>query len=310
MVASVEERVLAVRGWSNRHSRPLAALALAIFVVLCALAFSRYLGLHLHPRLWLLLPTAAVAAPLMAGLNAAEYACGARLAGHRPSGREAVTVSVGGSIANSLPIPGAVIVRNYAMVSGGASVSAAIGSTITMAVAWISVTAVVVGAIVATANPTLGAPVAILGLVMLAVSGSFVRRRVAPRRVHNILAALVLVELATVTLDIGRYWLVLAALGAHPTVMRTMPLVSANVIAAAMVTFPGGLGGREALAAAFSTVAHVPPAIGIAASALDRVALTVGFLALAAVLAFDARMRGNGEPQDPPAIGAADALSP
>jgi hypothetical protein len=306
----IEARVLALRGWSTRHSRPLASVALTVFVVLCAVAFARYFSLHLHPRLWLLVPTAVVAAPLMAGLNAAEYACGARLARHRPSAREALTVSVGGSIANSLPIPGAVIVRNYAMVSGGASVSAAIGSTVTMAVAWLGVTAVVVGAIVATANPALGVPVAILGLAMLVLATSIVRRRLAPRRADNILAVLLLVELATAALDIGRYWLVLAALGAHPTVIRTVPLVSANVLAAAMLIFPSGLGGREALSAAFSTAVHVPAAIGIAASALDRVALTLAFLALGAGLTLDNRMRRNGEPRDPPAIGAADALSP
>ena len=306
----VEERVLAVRDWSNRHSRPLAALALTIFVLLCAVALWRYFSLHLHPRLWILLPTAAVAAPPMAALNAVEFACGARLAGHRPSARQALTVSVSGSIANLLPIPGAVIVRNYAMVSGGASVSAALASTVTVAVAWLSVTAIVIGAIVAAANQALGIPIAILGLVMLVVSTSIVHRRLAPRRVHNILAVLVLVELATVGLEIGRFWFVLAALGAHPTVMRTVPLVSANVISAAMLIFPGGLGLREALSAAFSTAAHLPSAIGIAASALDRIAMALAFLALGAVFTVHRRMRGNGDPEDPPAIGAADALSP
>ncbi len=292
----VEARALALREWSNRRSRPLSAGALAVFVLLCAVALWRYFSLQLHPRLWLLLPTAAVAAPLMAGLNAAEYACGARLAGHRASAREALTVSVGGSIANLLPIPGAVIVRNYAMVSGGASVSAAIGSTVTMAVAWLCVAAVVVGAIVAAANPALGVPVAILGLVMLILSASIVRRRLELRRVDNILAALLLVEVATVGLDIGRYWLVLAALGAHPSVMRTVPLVSANVITAAMLIFPGGLGAREALSAALSTAAHLPAAIGIAASALDRVTLTFAFLALGGALALLAPTHGMPRP--------------
>ena len=210
----------------------------------------------------------------MAGLNAAEYACGARLAaGHRASAREALTVSVGGSIANLLPIPAR---SSFATMRWSRAERASPPRSAALS-RWLSPGWRHRGRGRCDRRDCQSGT---------GCSGRDPRPRHArhvrvdraspPRteRVDKILAALLLVEVATVGLDIGRYWLVLAALGAHPNVMRTMPLVSANVITAAMLIFPGGLDAGSALRRAQH---RRPPSCGNRnpASALDRVTFDV-----------------------------------
>ncbi len=287
----IERGSVSLRAWGTRHVKPLAIGAFVLFLVLCAVAIHEYQTLDLHPELWLIVPAAVIAAPIMAVLNAFEYSCGARVAGHHPSFNEAMTVSIAGSAANMLPIPGGLVVRNYAMLSAGASVAGAAHGTVATGAAWMGVTAVVVGVIVMCTSLAVGIPIAAAGVLLCAVVVVLARRRVGSAAARPIVLELLLVEIATVVVEIARYWVVLAALGAHPDLLRTMPLVGANVISAATLIFPGGLGVREALAGAFSTATKLPAAVGVAASALDRVALTVMFVILAGVSAGVRRSR-------------------
>jgi uncharacterized membrane protein YbhN (UPF0104 family) len=281
---SIEHGAVALREWSSRHVRVLAIAAALLFIALSVIGIRAYSRLHLHPDLWLLAPAAVFGALLLTFLNAGEYWCGAVLARHHPSAVESITVSIAGSAANLLPVPGAVIVRNYAMVSGGATVAGALGGTVVVALAWVGVTAVVLGAIVLATDLVLGIVLSAVGLAMVVAVVLAVRRRLPGREGTIVWSTLLGVELVTVGVEIGRYWLVLAALGAHPTLLRTVPLVGANVVAAASIVFPGGLGIREALAGGFAAAANLPAAVGIAASALDRLALTAMFAVSAGVL--------------------------
>jgi uncharacterized membrane protein YbhN (UPF0104 family) len=281
----IERGSVSLRAWGTKHAKPLVVAGFVLFLALCALAIHEYSTLDLHPKLWLIVPAAVIAAPIMAVLNAFEYSCGARIADHHPSFNESMTVSITGSAANMLPIPGGLVVRNYAMLSGGATVAGAVHGTVATGAAWIGVTGIVVGIIVMWTSLAVGIPIAAAGVVLCAVVVVLARRRVGMAAARPIVVQLLFVEIGTVIVEIGRYWLVLAALGAHPDLLRTMPLVGANVISAATLVFPGGLGVREALAGAFSTATKLPAAVGIAASALDRVALTIMFVVLAAVSA-------------------------
>ncbi|HZR13223.1 MAG TPA: hypothetical protein VFC33_08235 [Acidimicrobiia bacterium] len=291
MTSRIEHAAVGLRSWSRRHAGPLAAVAFALFVGLCVVAAHEYSSLHLHPDLWLLAPAAIGGTAVMVVLNALEYASAAVIAHHRPSPREAVTVSVAGSTANLLPLPGAFLVRNYALLSAGVTFEGAMGGTVATSLAWLGITALVVGAIAAPVDLALGIPVVIVGLLLCAIFVLLVRRRLDARATRHLVAALFAVELVTVGVEIGRYWLVLAAVGAHPTLIRTLPFVSANVVAAASIVFPGGLGVREALAGGFSTAANLPAAVGFAVSAADRVSVTLVYAVLAALLALERRAR-------------------
>ncbi len=293
---SFERGAMSLREWSSRHVRVLAAFAAAAFVVLSVIGFREYSRLDLHPKLWLVAPAAVVGTLLLTLLNAGEYTCGAVLARHNPDFAEAMTVSVAGGAANLLPLPGGFLVRNYAIVSAGATFAGAMGGTVITGVAWIATTAVIVGAIVAGSDAALGVPVVVVGAALLVASAVVILRRVPGRRGRLLLLSLVGVEVLTVAVEVGRYWLVLAALGAHPNLLRTMPFVSASVIATASLVFPGGLGVREALAGGFSAAAGLPGAVGIAASALDRVVVTVMFALDAALLALWRRFRRSAAP--------------
>lgn len=296
-MASVAQRLergaVGLRDWGARHVRPVAIVALALFVVLCVVAIHEYRQLDLHARWWLIAPAALIGVPLMVLLNAGEYVCAARVAGHRPSYREAVTVSVTGSAANLLPIPGSVLVRNYAMVSAGTSIGGAMAGTIAAGVGWIGITAIVVGACIVPSSAFAAVALVVGGLVFAAAAFVLVRRRLDAGAARAVTATMFAVEFATVVVEIGRYALVLAALGEHPTVTRTLPLVSANVLTAATLVFPAGLGVREALAGVFSTAAHLPAAIGIAASALDRVVVTLMFGLLGGIVAATRRPKAT-----------------
>jgi uncharacterized membrane protein YbhN (UPF0104 family) len=83
------------------------------------------------------------------------------------------------------------------------------------------------------------------------------------------------VEAAFVTVAAFRLLLVLRALGFRVSIAQAAALAVSIVVAAAAGFFPGGLGLRELLAAGMSPLVGLPAAVGVLATAADRIVALV-----------------------------------
>jgi hypothetical protein len=103
------------------------------------------------------------------------------------------------------------------------------------------------------------------------------------------------VEAVLVVLTAVRLAGVLNAIGVGVSATQAVALSLSDALAAAVGVFPGGLGLREAMAGGLSVLIDLPPAAGVLAAALDRVAaLLILSLAAALVIMQRARKTANG----------------
>lgn len=75
--------------------------------------------------------------------------------------------------------------------------------------------------------------------------------------------------------EIGRYLVVLHALGLGARFDRAAPLVLANVLSTVVGVFPAGLGVREVLSGLLSYLSDLEAALAVTTSAADRMATTL-----------------------------------
>lgn len=277
-----------------RIQRPLLGLAALAFVVGGWLSF-RALDLQLDEISWApILVAALLGVPITAVVNATEYVVSGRVLGHRIGWATGFRVTVTGTAANLLPIPGSTLVRVGGLASAGSGYLAATVATIAIGIAWVGVACLVAAVVLllggadllATAGFAAGGA-ATVGLVPLLLArvrpdvstdpgddaGTAPRPDPGPARrsvawwTWRVLG----VELLSVASGVFRLTLVLYAL---PTVDDALTggvvlAVSAAVSSAAGV-FPGGLGLQELLSAGFAPIVGLAAAAGFAGSALNR----------------------------------------
>jgi hypothetical protein len=261
----------------RRINRPLAAQRpglmafLALALVVAAIISWQRLGLSLEGVGWLLLLGAAALVPVSVLLTALEYALIARANGIRVSIRDALGVTVLGSVANLLPLPGAAMVRlndltaRYGTVKGAVGVTAAAGFLwLGWALAFAGLAAVVAGSIVVGA--VFAVTGAILGLTSRwLVSGVTIDgRRGWIRRGSAI-------EVGSLVVGTARIWLTLVALGVPATIVQAGMLVASGAIASTVGIVPGGLGIRELIAGLLAPVVELAPVAAILAVTVARV---------------------------------------
>jgi uncharacterized membrane protein YbhN (UPF0104 family) len=282
--------------------------AVAVFLVAFVPAVARYRHLHLHADPVLLLLVLLVAPPLVVAINAAEYSVVARVAGHRVKVREAVAVSIGGTIANLLPIPGSVVIRSTAIVSAGRGLRGTLQAVATVGGVWIGVTATAFGAAAAFNHAAVGAALLVSGLSITVACLALLRRQVDdPGDARRLMIAAVAIEATTVVIDSVRLAIVLHAIGVNAGALDALALTAASVVTVAAGIFPAGLGLREALSAAFGAASGMSAAVSVTAAVVDRVVVMTGLALVGAILAIWAR-RSPG--QDPAASSGASEVEP
>jgi hypothetical protein len=301
----IERVIIALRARASDYRAALLLTAGAAFVVLAFFSIRGYARLHLHPDLALLVAAFALTVPAIA-LNGAEFTLAARVAGLRVSGRQALTVSLASSAANLLPLPGAALVRSTVMVSEGATLGAAAGALAAVGVVWVGVTAAAVGVFAAGRNATIAAALLVAGA--LAITAGLLtasRRLVRARQPASVALGIASVEIAVVTSDTIRIWLVLRALGIHASAVQSFAMTAANVLATVIGVLPGGLGLREALSAVFGAASGLPAGAAVTASAADRVGVLAVLVIASASVALLRRYRAAA---DHPLTEAVDRL--
>jgi uncharacterized membrane protein YbhN (UPF0104 family) len=293
------------RASEARHAPPRGlayALAAVMFVATAALGFAELPARTDDLRPLLLLVVAVLLGPATSALNAAEYAVTARYTGLRVGRIDAVRVAVLSTAANMLPVPGAVLVRAAALQRAGTSYLAGGRVIVAVSGAWLGATALLTGIVMFAAGEH--EPFGTI-LLVAGVAGLFGAHRLAGgRRKHGgtrLAAALVLVEAATVAIGALRLWLCMRGLGYDVTVVQGTALTFASVLASAVAVFPGGLGLREALAAAIGPLVALPAAVAAVAAAVDRLlGLPVVFLVAAGFAVKANRDKGHSAEPRPP----------
>ncbi len=265
--ANLARRAAALRRPPPAVRAVLAVVGVVIFIAIAWWAVDDYRQRGLDANVWLLATAALIGTPLAVWLNGLELMVLSRATGQEPSMSQASAVSLMASCANVLPLPGSILVRTWFLARGPRGLKAAVSVQAIAGVTFVGVTAAVVGVLLVAASPWAAA-----GLIVFGTATCVVAAKVAGWR---LVARLIRVEAAMAASEIGRYLVVLHALGLGARFDRAAPLVLANVLSTVVGVFPAGLGVREVLSGLLSYLSDLEAALAVTTSAADRMATTL-----------------------------------
>ncbi len=227
----------------------------------------------------------ALGVPLILLISSLEFAVMARILGQRVSLATAFEVTVIGSAANLLPIPGGAVARVTALKFAGAGLRESATTMVMMTIMWLGVALMVSGGAAIYLGSQLPGVVALsAGLCAVIMAFLFTGSPVAT--FGPVMASLIL-KIFLVAADAVRIYLALSALGFDATPVQALVLVVAGALGSVVSIVPAGLGVREALAALLAPLAGLAASAGFLAAALSRII----DLAVVAPVAFWLAMR-------------------
>jgi len=265
----------------NRQIRALLwALAAAFFIIGLATSLWSLDLDDLTIVFWPLAVLALVAIPFMLTLNALETECVARLFNRSFGFWRALRVTVIGSAANMLPLPGAAAVRVMSLKS--LDVPAASGSIATMGVAlmWLGLSLVFAGCFLLRPAFNTGLVACLIGLTVLPI-GIGLLVQVGSNRLA--LTGILLAKAALTLLSVVRMMLCFVALGVPVGFEIAAIFAVGRVLGSAASIVPAGLGVRELVSAALAPLVGLPSALAFVATALDRLIALLALLALSTI---------------------------
>lgn len=213
-----------------------------------------------------------VAVPATTVLNGQEYRVTAQLLGQQHSFAVGFRISVLGSAANIMPVPGAVLVRGAAMRLGGATYGQASTALLIAGVSWGGATGVFSGVLLLISGRyAIGLLALGAGVAGWALAYALLRWRL-PTASLRVWLRLLVVELLTVAAGAIRFLLVIVAVGKPVELSQAAALTVAGAVAAATGIFPGGLGLREALAGLIGPLVALPAQVALLSAVGNRIA--------------------------------------
>lgn len=285
------DRILQARG--GQQSPWLLVVAFVVFVAFTVLALHALPKIDKPIRWELIVISGIVFVPVITWLNALEFRLMAHFADHHPPLLEIVQVTVLGSAANLLPLPGAVVVRIANLRTAGVKVARGLNLTAIIGLAWLGTAGVLGGAVQLWSHTAFALAAVAIGAVLLAIGGIMLRRAIEPgTRVRGTLELLA-IECAFILTQAFRLFLVASALRFNVSYAQTTTLVIAAVAAAAIGFLPSGLGAREAISALLAPIVGFPAAVGIVITAIDRLISLVVLSMLAGMVTIATRRRRN-----------------
>jgi hypothetical protein len=231
----------------------------------------------------------AIGIPFTVWFNALEFMLIGRFVGQTIPFIRALEVTIIGTAANLLPLPGSTLVRVASLGAGGVRYRDGTLAVLMVSVTWIGVAFLYAGVaiLLVTPNP-LGTIFVVAGL------GTLSATVVAAMRVAGGLRTQVLVmaaKLILVVTDAARIFLCLIAIGTAATFTQASALAVSGVVGTAVSIVPAGLGVREAVAAALSPVVGLALASGFLATTLNRILELITIVPIASALAIRSRAR-------------------
>ncbi|HEX7097888.1 MAG TPA: lysylphosphatidylglycerol synthase domain-containing protein [Acidimicrobiia bacterium] len=247
---------------SPAHRWVMAILSIAV-VAVAVWSASR---LEISPAdfSWLPLIGAVVLSLLGPVITAAEYRAGLRLIGRDTDTPTAIQVSVFGTLANVLPIPGGFLVKLKAMTEQGARARTAAAAQLLVGIVWLAMS----GVLVAIALPRWRLAVVAVTAALFVASGAMAYRNRYSRRA---LAAVVGIEVIFLASAAARFYLVLSGLGIAVSGKAALALAASGPLAAATGIIPGSLGIYEAISAGLAALADLDPESGFLGALVQRV---------------------------------------
>jgi uncharacterized membrane protein YbhN (UPF0104 family) len=285
-------RVLTAR--QRKGSPWLLVFALALFIVFTVIAFRALPPIEQPIRWELILISGLVCVPLITLLNSLEYRVMAHFADHHPPVLEILQVSILGSAANLLPVPGAVVVRIANLRKGGVKVGRGLNLTAIVGLTWVGSAWLLGGLANLWGHPGFASVALALGVSLMTVSLILLVRSLEPGNRLSGCIELLAIEVGFVMMQALRLFLVASALRFDVSFAQTSALVIAVVSAAAIGFLPGGLGAREGIAALLSPIVGIPAAVGLVITAVDRVINLSVLSVFAVVVTLVARHRRRG----------------
>ena len=284
---SLLNRILSAR--DKPRSPWLMIVAVVLFLVFTVVAF-RHLP-HIHkPVRWELLAIAGlVVVPVITVLNALEFRLMAHFAKHHPPMLEILQVTILGSAANLLPVPGAVVVRLANLRKAGVRVSRGLNLTAIIGLTWVGAACTLGG--IAELWSHLGFALVALaaGAGLLGLAVGLLAPILDPGTRIAGAVELLAIEGGFVLMQAFRLFLVASALRFNVSYAQSTTLVIAAVSAAAIGFLPAGLGAREAIAAALSPIVGLGAAVGLVITAVDRIVNLLVLLVFAGVVTLATR---------------------
>ncbi|MDG1877404.1 MAG: hypothetical protein P8I99_08315 [Acidimicrobiales bacterium] len=224
-----------------------------------------------------------VAALMTLAIVAAELRVIASMLDTAMSLSTAMRVTVIGSAANILPLPGSSITRVVALRRPGVSVAAISTALIGAAAVWFGMALLVMGASAASTGPVPTGIFAVTGIGTVG-TGSLLLRRIGA--MWSQIGRLLVVEVLLTLVGVARLTLAVAALGLEGSFGEAAGVAAAGPASAAVAFVPAGLGVREALAAALGAISGLGAATAAVAATFDR---ALGLAVLAPTYLFVAR---------------------
>jgi uncharacterized membrane protein YbhN (UPF0104 family) len=223
----------------------------------------------------------------------------AHFADHHPPALEIVQVSIMGSAANLLPVPGAVVVRLANLHKGGVRVTRGLNLTAIIGITWVGSACVLGGVAQLWSHPGFGSAALAIGVSLMTVSLILLSRTLEPGTRLRGAVELLAIEAAFVLMQALRLFLVAAALRFDVSFDQATALVIAAVSAAAIGFLPAGLGAREGIAAILSPIVGIPAAVGLVITAVDRVINLVVLSVFAGIVTIATRRQRTKAPASP-----------
>ena len=297
----VDEKVR--RRPSRRVERILLGASFVAFVVVAVLAVENFPDVGTGIRWEVLLPVGIIGTLASLVFNATEFAVTARFVGQRIPMPRSMRVTIIGSAANLLPLPGGALVRVQALAADGARYRHSLTAAATIGVMSVGATFVVVGiANTGTAGAGVVLALVAIGLVVIAVATAMLRTASDSRRATRFGLYFLVVEAAYAVMASLRLWLIFVGLGVHVSLPAAFALSGVGSIATAASFFPGELGVKEALVGLVSPLVGVPVAVGVIGAVVTRL-FTFAVLAVASsvLVVGDVarRSRRDEEPLEP-----------
>jgi uncharacterized membrane protein YbhN (UPF0104 family) len=261
-------RIMAAR--DRARSPWLLVLAVAAFIAFTVLAIRALPPIDKPIRWELIVIAGLVFVPLITVLNALEFRLMARFAHHHPPMLEVLQVTILGSAANLLPVPGAVVVRLANLRKAGVKVTRGLNLTAIIGITWVGAACTLGGLVQLFSHTAFGVTTLAIGVGLLGIALVMLVRAVDDgTRIAGALELLA-IESGFVLLQAFRLFLIASALRFNVSYAQSTTLVIAAVSAAAIGFLPAGLGAREAIAAALAPIVGFPAAVGLVITAVDR----------------------------------------
>lgn len=275
----------AVEWWrSNKARVRKLGLPLAILLFVGGLYLSLKSAPDIFERLQLLpfLLAILIGAPIHVLLNAYVLTQSARYDEKEMAFANAVEVTLMGSAANLLPIPGAVLSKIGGLKAHGLSAAKITQILLLTALIWgalsffwAGVAALILGSVYVAM--LFGAVGAVMTMAIYFLQRG--RRGGAP------LARIGLVRLLNLPVEAIRFIVLMAIAGVSLNIVEASIFSVAGFVATSSMIFPAGLGIYEATVALLSQLVSVDPAVAFLVSVIGRIAYLIGLLLTAILLA-------------------------